>query len=275
MGLAGYYAWKSERQPGAERFAAVTAVIFAAQMLNFPVSAGTSGHLLGGVLASAVLGVPFGVLSLGLVVGLQTVFFADGGFTVLGANICNMALIGAGLGGLIRRCLKGGGLAGYGMVFASAWLSVMLAALAVCVELSLSGTTSFSGIAGGMLLVHGVIGIGEGVLTVLGCALLGVSDWRTRDSGRAWIPALLAATVMAMALSPFASGLPDGLEWMASRYFEFRETAPLFVSPLADYNFPGLGENAYATMLGGLSGVLLTFVMAYLLGLLFQRRVTD
>ncbi len=99
---AAFAAYRSAEKPDALRFAAVSAFIFAAQMMNFPISGGTSGHLLGGVLASALLGVPFGVLALALVVALQAVVFADGGLNVLGANILNMAVIGTGLGGLLR-----------------------------------------------------------------------------------------------------------------------------------------------------------------------------
>lgn len=95
---AAYYGLKGQR-PSASRFAAVTALIFAGQMMNFPVQYGTSGHLLGGVLAAHLLGTPFGVLSVALVVVIQSLVFADGGVTVLGANVLNMAIIGAGLGG--------------------------------------------------------------------------------------------------------------------------------------------------------------------------------
>ena len=99
---AALVAHRSAEKPHPLRFAAVSAFIFAAQMMNFPISGGTSGHLLGGVLASALLGVPFGVLALALVVAIQALVFADGGLTVLGANVLNMAVLGAGLGGLLR-----------------------------------------------------------------------------------------------------------------------------------------------------------------------------
>jgi len=97
---AAWAAYRSGKKPDALRFAAVSAFIFAAQMMNFPISGGTSGHLLGGVLASALLGAPFGILALALVVAVQAVVFADGGLNVLGANVFNMAILGAGLGGL-------------------------------------------------------------------------------------------------------------------------------------------------------------------------------
>ena len=84
VGIAGgmtalYFARKAEEKPSAAKFATVTAMIFALQMLNFPVQNGTSGHLLGGMLAVALLGVPFAALSIAIVLGVQAVFFGDGG----------------------------------------------------------------------------------------------------------------------------------------------------------------------------------------------------
>ena len=79
-----------------------TAFIFAAQMINFPVFGGTSGHLLGGTLAAIILGSPWaGMLSIATVLIIQAVLFADGGITALGANILNMAVIGVWVGWLL------------------------------------------------------------------------------------------------------------------------------------------------------------------------------
>ena len=103
--IAAFKAFWTENRPTALRFAAITALIFAGQMMNFPINDGTSGHLLGGVLAAALLGTPFGILSMALVVTVQCLVFSDGGFIVLGANVLNMAIIGAGLGGFINSYL--------------------------------------------------------------------------------------------------------------------------------------------------------------------------
>ena len=87
VAVAALKAFWSEHKPSAARFGAITALIFAGQMMNFPIQDGTSGHLLGGVLAAALLGTPFGILSIALVVTIQCLVFSDGGFAVLGANI--------------------------------------------------------------------------------------------------------------------------------------------------------------------------------------------
>ena len=90
---AALAAYRSAEKPHPLRFAAVSAFLFAAQMMNFPISGGTSGHLLGGVLASALLGVPFGVLALALVVAIQALVFADGGLTARRAPIGSPAAV--------------------------------------------------------------------------------------------------------------------------------------------------------------------------------------
>ena len=107
IAIAAFKAISSKNKPAAARFGAIAALIFAGQMMNFPIQSGTSGHLLGGVLASALLGIPFGVLAMALVVTIQCIVFSDGGFSVLGANILNMALIGAGLGGVLHLLFFG------------------------------------------------------------------------------------------------------------------------------------------------------------------------
>jgi cobalt/nickel transport system permease protein len=109
VGLAGA-AWacraaKENAKPTPLLFGGVTALVFAAQMVNYPLAGGVSGHLLGGVLAASLLGTPFAVMAMALVVGLQAMLFGDGGMTVLGANLLNMAVLGAGGGGLLRELL--------------------------------------------------------------------------------------------------------------------------------------------------------------------------
>jgi len=264
--IAAFKAMKSEDKPAAARFGAITALIFAGQMMNYPIQHGTSGHLLGGVLASALLGTPFGVLAMALVVTIQCVAFSDGGFTVLGANVLNMALIGAGLGGFLRslflnklpaRSLKYA--IGLGLI---AWASVMMASLACGIELTISGTIAFSKVIAAMLGTHSLIGIGEGLITVAVCFAfvqepIGVSERRSVAAP------LIASGVIATMLSPFASGFPDGLEWVAGKYQFLHESAPTFVSPLPDYSVSWISNEMISTGSAGLIGVLLTFFIAW------------
>jgi cobalt/nickel transport system permease protein len=146
------------------------AFVFAAQMLNFPVAGGTSGHFLGAALAAVLLGPWVACLVLAVVLGLQAFVFADGGITALGANVLNMGVVG-GLGaGLIiaagRRVLPTTQAAFVGLVGIAAWLSVMAGAAAAALQLAASGTVPLETVMPAMLGVHALIGVGEAVVTV-------------------------------------------------------------------------------------------------------------
>ena len=148
----------------------MAAFIFAAQMLNFPVAGGTSGHLLGGVLAAVLLGPYMGAIVIAVVLTAQCLIFQDGGLTALGANIFNMSFLGA-MGGyfiykLIRKVLG----EGKGIITSAgiaAWISVIIASGACAVELALSGTSPFKIAFPAMVGVHAFIGIGEAIITCL------------------------------------------------------------------------------------------------------------
>ena len=273
---AALAAYRSAKKPHPLRFAAVSAFLFAAQMVNFPISGGTSGHLLGGVLASALLGVPFGVLALALVVTIQALVFADGGLSVLGANVLNMAVLGAGLGGLLRlgllRKLPAGGARVWIATGLASWAAVMLAALACAVELAVAGVLPLERVAPAMLSVHALIGVGEALIT---CAVLALFEWPATvgmvPASRGFAAPALAALLIALCLSPFASPLPDGLEAVMAQYQVLHEAAPLFVTPLADYQIAGVASGALSTGLAGLIGVVLTFLTAGALALPLTR----
>ena len=274
---AAFAAYRSLEKPAALRFAAVSALIFAAQMMNFPISDGTSGHLIGGVLASALLGIPFGVLALALVVSLQAVAFADGGLTVLGANVLNMAVIGAGLGGMLRwgllQKLPVGGARVWIATGLAAWASVMLAALACSVELALDGVLPLAKVVPAMLSVHALIGVGEALITVATLALLDRPPVTVSASPAAhrFAAPTLAALLIALCLSPLASSFPDGLEAVLAQFQVLHEAAPLFVTPLADYQVAGVDSEMLSTGLAGLLGVVLTFAIAAVLALPLTR----
>ena len=150
------------------------AFVFAAQMLNFPVAGGTSGHFLGAALAAILLGPRLACLTMAVVLGLQAFVFADGGITALGANVLNMGVIGALLvGGLMlatRRVLPKGRTLLLAVTGVGAWLAVMAGAAATATELALSGTVPLGTVLPAMLGVHALIGIGEAVITVAAVA---------------------------------------------------------------------------------------------------------
>jgi len=148
----------------------MAAFIFAAQMLNFPVAGGTSGHLVGGVLAAVLLGPYAGAIAVTVVLIAQCLIFQDGGLTTLGANILNMALVGA-LGGyliysIVRKIISGN----RGIVAASAlaaWLSIVVSSSLCAVELALSGTSPLKIALPAMAGIHALIGVGEAIITSL------------------------------------------------------------------------------------------------------------
>ncbi len=146
------------------------AFVFAAQMLNFPVAGGTSGHFLGAALAAVLLGPWLASLVLAVVLFAQAFVFADGGITALGANVFNMGVIGGVVvGGLMlaaRKALPQTRAALLGVTAAGAWLAVMAGAAACAVELAVSGTVPLATVLPTMLGVHAVIGAGEAVITV-------------------------------------------------------------------------------------------------------------
>jgi len=148
-----------------------SAFVFAAQMINFPITYGTSGHLVGGTFLSIVLGPYAAVLSMTIVLLMQALFFADGGIIALGANIFNMAVIG-GLSFFIVKLIAGNSTKGKRFflgVFTASWLSVVLGALACGLQIGFS--PAFSEVGGitvtvpAMLFWHVLIGLGEAAIT--------------------------------------------------------------------------------------------------------------
>jgi len=147
----------------------LAAFIFAAQMLNFPVAGGTSGHLIGAALAAILLGPWAGILIMSCVLIAQSLIFQDGGLLALGANIFNMGIVASFSGYYLYRMVtsflgegKRSRLVGG---FVGAWGSVFLASLACAIELAVSGTSPLGVVLPAMAGFHALIGIGEGLIT--------------------------------------------------------------------------------------------------------------
>jgi cobalt/nickel transport system permease protein len=154
----------------------MAAFIFAAQMLNFPIAGGTSGHLIGAALAAILLGPWASVLIMSCVLIAQCLIFQDGGLLALGANIFNMGIVAAFSGYFIYRLStsilgdskKGRLISG----FVSAWASVLLASLACAIELAVSGASPWTVALPAMTGIHALIGIGEGIITGVALSLV-------------------------------------------------------------------------------------------------------
>lgn len=154
--------------------AGLTAVfIFAVQMLNFPVAAGTSGHLMGGALAAILVGPATAILALLVVLSVQALVFHDGGLVALGLNVFNIGIVAVLVGWVCFRLVMRMGRRTRGGVLAAtavaAFISVPVSAAMFVVQYAVGGTTSLpiSSVATAMLSVHVLIGIGEALITVL------------------------------------------------------------------------------------------------------------
>ncbi|WP_329410847.1 energy-coupling factor ABC transporter permease [Streptomyces sp. NBC_00704] len=274
----------------------VAAFIFAVQMLNFPVAAGTSGHLLGGALAAILVGPFTGVLCVSVVLLMQGILFADGGLTALGVNITDMAIVTtvvsyAVFRGLVK-VLPRGRRSLTAASFVAALLSVPAAAVAFTLIYWIGGTTdvAIGKVAGAMIGVHVLIGVGEAAITALTVGAVvavrpdlvhGARDLRpalrlrvngelvdapaggarpapvaVRASRRTlWVTGLVTSLVLAGFVSFYASANPDGLEKVAADHGidKRAEKHAASDSPLADY---GVKDVTDARLSGGLAGVI-------------------
>jgi len=255
------------------------AFVFAAQMINFPVMAGTSGHLIGGVLTAVLIGPSAAVVVISAVLIVQCLMFADGGISALGANVFNMALVGT-VGGwavyhLVSRAV--GGL--FGRVLAAAfaaWCGTVLASVACAAELTAARTAPWSKVLPAMAGVHMLIGLGEAVITALILVAVartrpellepGQADHQTPRYGAVMACGGLIALGLALFVSPLASSWPDGLDRTAEvlGFSEKAVESPL-PAPIPDYKAPGLGRAGVATSIAGAVGTIVVFALSWML----------
>jgi cobalt/nickel transport system permease protein len=261
----------------------LAAFIFAAQMINFPVAGGTSGHLIGGVLAAILLGPWAALLVMTSVVAVQALIFQDGGLLALGFNLVNMAVLAPFIGYMIYNGL--GRLLGYVgggqliSVAVGAWVSVVVAAAACALQLAVSGTSPVTIVLPAMIGIHLLIGLGEALITVGALTFIGQTrpdllDRKTQatHSGSGWIAAgMLIALLVALA-SPLASPAPDGLERVAEDAgFVAAAQLPLY-EIVPDYKAPFIEDEALATIIAGVIGVLVVGGVSYGMARVGRRR---
>ena len=246
----------------------MSALIFVLQMINFPIAAGTSGHLLGGALAVIVLGPHLGIICISIVVVIQSLLFADGGLSALGINVFNMAIVTSLVGWLVITSWKKlFGEANVSIISGSivaGLLSVIFSSIAFVFEYALGGTVAvpLSSVLLAMLSTHLLIGLGEGVITALIVSLLlrvrsdlvyvktneHVSN-NTSSIYGLFIFLLLCFTL----ITPYASSSPDGLESVAEN-FGFLETDGLVLF-LNDYGISGLNNSFLSTIISAVLGI--------------------
>jgi cobalt/nickel transport system permease protein len=258
----------------------MAAFIFAAQMLNFPVAGGTSGHMLGGALAAIALGPWAGMLVMACVIGVQALLFQDGGLLVLGANILNMGLITALIGfGLYRSVAKQALGVRLAVAGVAAWLSVIAAALLTSLQIGFSGTSPFGVVLPAMLGVHVLIGIGEALITVAALGFIARmrpdllnSEATTAKGGQGWAVGGLLVALAVVLFSPLASSDPDGLEKVAEDvgFLGLGQSAPYEIIP--DYTVPFLGETPLSTIVAGIIGALIVAGLAFMIARSLNRK---
>lgn len=253
------------------------AFLFAAQMVNFPIAAGTSGHLIGGTLIAALLGPSAAVVVVTTVLIVQCFLFADGGVMALGANIFNMAILGSVGGYAVLRVTNSLLTGPRGRITAiafAAWCSVVLAAISCAGQLAWSGTVNWRAGFPAMAGTHMIIGLGEGLISALVFVAIQktrpemiVDDAQPRRARELFVFGLVATLGVAVFIAPFACPWPDGLESVAAKLgFESQAVASHAFAPLSDYRLPGVHWAIGATALAGVIGSLVVFVLAILLG---------
>jgi len=246
--------------------AVVAAGIFAAQMVNFPIASGTSGHVIGGALAAILCGPWAAALCMAVVVALQCALFADGGVLALGANVLNMAIIAPLVAAVVYRAVTSrfttrSAVGNLSSAFLASMASVVAAALACTIELALSGTQQGSVLLAPMLSVHAWIGIAEGLITVAAMAAIARTQHALPKlrSHRA-LAGLGVAVIAAMFLAPIASSAPDGLERVAGDLGFSSLASSDWTGIAADYAMPGISWEFLAVALSGLLGIVAVFL---------------
>ena len=270
----------------ADKFIALTgmmsALIFVLQMINFPVAAGTSGHLLGGALAVIVLGPRLGLICLSVVVIIQSLLFADGGLSALGVNVLNMAIVTSATSWfIVKYWVKFIGKNRTSIISVSVIagiLSVVFSSIAFTIQYAIGGTISIpvGTVLIAMVTTHLIIGLGEGIITALIITLLMrvrpdlvyAYDRSEENTTKVSIYGLFIILILLLSLvTPFASSTPDGLESVAEE-FGFTQTDGV-VLLLEDYGIDAINNNFLSTVLSALLGV---SVVAVLFNLIIARR---
>jgi cobalt/nickel transport system permease protein len=265
------------------RMGVTAAFIFSAQMINFPVAGGTSGHLVGGALAAVLLGPSAAVIAMTSVLVMQCLVFGDGGLLALGANVLNMGVLHPIVGFAVWRAVVGrigperspGAARRIASVAFASWVATVVAAATCAGELALSRVAAPAVVFPAMVAIHVAIGLGEAVIAALVLAtilrlrpaLLNRPRPATSmgGAGSSVVLGLVASLGLALFLSPFACKWPDGLERVAQRV----GLAPLHAlmsAPMRDYAIPGVTSSFLATSLAAAAGTLLVFGLSCALG---------
>ncbi|RMF07018.1 hypothetical protein D6764_00820 [Candidatus Woesearchaeota archaeon] len=235
---------------------AAASVIFALQMLNFPVTNGTSGHFIGAAFSAFLFGPEAALIVLASVIVVQSLVYGDGGILAIGVNTFNMAVVGVYAAHYARK-------AG---IFAGSVASVIASALSAAFFIGISGTIKLSLVVPAMLKAHIPIALGEALITVaavpLWNALMKSNPDLLSSAKKAVLFSLALCSFLLIVFVPVASSSPDGLESVAMQLGFFEKAVSISPSPLAGYTFMG-AASTIAVVASGLVGVLLSFGLSY------------
>jgi cobalt/nickel transport system permease protein len=274
----GYLARRAQRQTDERRLpllGVMGAFVFAAQMINFPVGIGTSGHLVGSTLLAVTLGPAAAAIVITAVLAVQALVFQDGGLLALGANVVNMALAGV-LAGYLPYYFWGAGRLRKPAIVAGGLLSVLAAAALAIAELLASGIRmpgAALSITAGLFALTGLI---EGAITlavVEGIHALQPGLLRRPEPRRSALGVLIVASLLIAAVGVlFASTSPDGLEALAAQIGIGDRARLLFDAPLADYEARFFSSEWMRKASAGLVGVGVIFGLCFLVGRALSRQ---
>ncbi len=278
-GAAGALAWglraeaRQRDQAPAGTLGALAAFVFASQLVNVPLLPGTSGHLVGGTLAAAIVGPWHGLVVMAVVLAVQALLFQDGGITAFGANLLAMGGMGA-LGGyavaaFVARLWPGvrGRVAGSVL---GAFVATLAGAALIAMTLAASGLYPAAAVMPVLLSFHVPIALVEAALT--GAILATVVRWRpdivrglqgVRSSAAPVLGLLVVALAVAAFAGPFASPDPDALESVAERLGFASAARGLWPAPSPDYVLPWLAVGRLAAGIAGVVGTLAAAALAW------------
>lgn len=252
------------------------AFVFAAQMINFPVGLGTSGHLVGGALLACTLGPVAAAMVMTAIVGIQALVFQDGGIVALGANVLNMAVAGVFAGYLPYHFF--GARWRRPAIFIGAFLSVLVSALMALCELLVSGVPMPQGILIGSFALFTVSAAIEGVITVAAIEAIDrlQPNWIGRATGLrspAFVSIAIAAILLVSLGVTIASTAPDGIAKLAEQTGISGHAKTFIATPLSAYELSGISLPWAAKAVAGLTGLFLIFTLCVAGARAFQRRV--
>jgi len=246
----------------------ISAAIFAAQMLNWPIPGGTSAHFVGGALAGILLGPYAGSIAMASVVAIQAFLYGDGGLIALGANLWNMAVVNVFVGWYIYRLLER--YSKFGAAFVAGWLGITTAAIFVGIEAGLSASFRYPAFVAisAMGVWHGVLGLIEGFITAGIVSYIHSSRPDLEETSNAVISKVPVAFIGVMILlSPVFAylaeivGYSEPLENVAEEIGLAEKQSYTGIFP--DYTIPGVNEYI-GTLISGAVGVVIFLSLAFM-----------